>query len=127
MANTVKVPGFGQVSKGTVVGVSIGGATLAGYLIYRQQKKAKEAAAASAAVSAAAASGYGYGVPASAAGYGYGVNNGYYGYGEPGTGYYGYGASGGFEPTGYYGYGLTEPPGTGVIPNTTNAQWTQAA
>lgn len=124
MASTVKVPLIGQANKGTVIGVTIGGFAVAGFLIYRQQKKAKAAAAnAQATQAAAAASGYGYGAGA----YGYGAGaypQGFYGYGDQGQ-YYGYGASGGFYPQGYYGYGVTQPPG--VLPNTTNAQWAQAA
>lgn len=113
MPDTVKVPGFGQVGKGKVAGIAIGGVAVAGYLIYRQQKKTKTTAA----QTATAASGYGYG--SSQGTYGYG----YYGYGEPGI-TYGYGASGGFYPQGYYGYGTV---GGGGTPNTTNAQWSQAA
>ena len=116
MASTVNVPLLGQQSKGTVVGVTIGGFAVAGYLIYRsQKKKAAAAAAATAQAQAQAANSYGYGQAA----YGYGQPpGGYYGYGEPGIG-----ASGGFYP-GYYGYGLPEPQS---IPNATNAQWAQAA
>lgn len=117
MASTVKLPVLGTQKKGTVVGITIGGFAVAGFLIYREQKKSKAAAAAS----ATAATGYGYGA---ASGYGYGVlPNGYYGYGEPGIGPYGYGASGGFN-AGYYGYGV---PLQGSVANTTNAQWAQAA
>lgn len=120
MPSTVKVPLFGQQSKGTVAGVTIGGLAVAGVLIWRSQKKAKAAAAAST-TAAQAASGYGYGT---ITGYGYGTYpQGFYGYGEPGN-MYGYGASGGFSPTGYYGYGL---PVGGSVPNVTNAQWAQAA
>lgn len=120
MANTVKVPLLGTHNKGTVVGVTIGGLAVAGYLIWRNQKQAAAQAQASsqAANTAAAAAGYGYGQQSN---FGYG----YFGYGEPG-GPYGYGASGGFMPTGYYGYGTPQPPG-GNLPVTTNAQWTQAA
>jgi hypothetical protein len=118
MASTVKIPGLGTQKKGTVVGITIGGFAVAGFLIYKEQKKSKAAAAASA---AAASTGYGYGA---SSGYGYGVMpNGYYGYGEPGIGPYGYGASGGFN-AGYYGYGV---PLQGSVANTTNAQWAQAA
>lgn len=124
MASTVKLPVIGQANKGTVVGVTIGGLAVAGYLIVRQQKKMK-AQAAAATASQQAANSYGYGASAQFAyGYGSGYGNGYYGYGQQGN-YYGYGASGGFYPQGYYGYGTTQPPG--VVPNTTNAQWTQAA
>lgn len=120
MASTVKLPLLGTQKKGTVIGISIGGVTVAGYLIYREQKKSKAAAAASASA-ATAASGYGYGA---SSGYGYGAYpGGYYGYGEPGIGPYGYGASGGFN-AGYYGYGV---PLQGSVANTTNAQWAQAA
>jgi PASTA domain-containing protein len=114
MASTVKVPLLGTHSKGTVIGVTIGGLAVAGYLIYRNQKQANAAQQATNQASAAASSGYGYGV----------LPQGYYGYGEPGA--YGYGASGGFVPGGYYGYGVPLPP-TGNVPVTTNAQWTQAA
>lgn len=116
MASTIKVPLLGQQNKGTVVGVTIGGFAIAGYMIYRSSKKKQAAAAAAAASSSQAASGYGYGSGA--------LPGGYYGYGEPGI-TYGYGASGGFTPTGYYGYGT--PIGGGGIPNATNAQWAQAA
>jgi PASTA domain len=112
---------LGKANKGTVIGVSIGGVTLAGYLIYRERKKSAAAAAASAAT-AAASSSYGYGA---VAGYGYG--SAYMGYGYGVQNNYGYGASGGFEPTGYYGYGVTEPPVVQPVANTTNAQWAQAA
>jgi PASTA domain-containing protein len=113
MASTVKVPLLGTHKKGTVIGVGIGGVTVAGYLIWRNQKKANAQQAAT--DQAEASSGYGYGI----------LPQGFYGYGEPG-GAYGYGASGGFYPQGYYGYGAPLPP-TGNIPVTTNAQWTQAA
>jgi len=126
MASTVKVPLLGQQNKGTVIGVTLGGVTIAGYMIYRRQKKAAALAAASAA-SAKASSGYGYGAASAASGYGYG--NGYYGYGNGvATSPYGYGASGGFD-AGYYGYGVPYPPGetTQAVAYTTNAQWAQAA
>ena len=119
MPSTVKLPILGNVNKGTAVGIGIGGVTVAGYLVYRQIKKGKQAAAAAAAAQdAASSSGYGYG---------YGMPPGqFYGYGEPGA--YGYGASGGF-PAGYYGYGTPfpgqQPPGPTA--NATNAQWDQAA
>jgi hypothetical protein len=112
MASTVKVPLLGTHKKGTVVGVAIGGATVAGYLIWKNQKKTTAQQQATDQASA----GYGYG-------YGYGtLPQGFYGYGST----YGYGASGGFVPGGYYGYGTPLPP-TGNVPVTTNAQWTQAA
>lgn len=120
MASTVKVPLFGQVNKGTVVGVSIGGFAVAGFLIYRaeKKKKAQSAAAAAASAQSQAASGYGYGAA--------GLNNGYYGYGEPSPyGAYGYGAMGAGYTPGYYGYGTPIPQQ--AAPITTNAQWAQAA
>jgi hypothetical protein len=125
MASTVKVPLLGPTNKGTVVGITIGGFAIAGFMIYRYEKKAKAAAAATTAAQAASA--YGYGSAAYAYGYGAGAT-GYYGYGEPQNDY-GYGASGGFYPQGYYGYGTPEPTGTptGNVPATTNAQWAQAA
>jgi hypothetical protein len=88
MASTVKVPLLGTHSKGTVIGVSLGGITVAVYLIHRQMKKAKETQAA-ASQAAQAAAGYGYGTGA----YGYGSNYpmGYYGYGN------------GFGTTGFMG------------------------
>lgn len=114
-----KLPLVGEVRKGPVVGLAVGGVGIAAYLVYRN-KRAKAATA-----SAQAASGYGYGVAPSAA---YGYGNGYYGYGQQSA--YGYGASGGF-PAGYYGYGVPNPPGGGgggqVAAATTNAQWAQAA
>lgn len=115
MASTVKVPLLGQQNKGTVIGVTVGGFAVAGYLIYRSRKKAQAAAAAQAqqTAEAQAATAYGYGQPP----------GGYYGYGEPG--FYGGGSSGSFYPQGYYGYGT--PTGGGGVPNTTNAQWDQAA
>lgn len=119
MASTVKLPVFGQVSKGKAAGVLVGGVAVSGFMIYRYEKKAKQTAAAQATTNKATA-GYGYGT-----GYGYGESSqypaGYYGYG---TGY-GYGSSGGFNATGYYGYGVPEPQGG--VAATTNAQWTQAA
>lgn len=117
MASTVKLPVIGTANKGTVVGVSIGGLAVAGYLIYRQNKKAK-AQSAAAASAAQAASGYGYGMQGL-------YPQGYYGYGEPGYTPYGYGAMG-YTPGGY-GYGTPYPPGVQNAPVTTNAQWTQAA
>lgn len=112
MASTVKVPLLGQQSKGTVVGVTIGGFAVAGYLIYRSNKKKQQAAAAAAAQQqqAQASASYGYGQSLS----------GYYGYGMPAS----EGSSGGFYPSGYYGYGT---PIGGGVPNATNAQWAQAA
>lgn len=113
-SKTVKLPVVGTVNRGLAVTIGVGGAGVAAYLIYRQRQKAKQAAAASAAT-AQASNAYGYGAY---------MSNGYYGYGEFAP--YGYGASGGFFP-GYYGYGVTQPQGGGNIPNTTNAQWSQAA
>lgn len=109
-------------NKKALVGISIGGAGVAGYLIYRAHKTKTAAAATT------ASSGYGYGTAST--GYGYGSSQ--YGYGEPvngyGAGYYGYGGSGGFGSGGgnaYYGYGVGTPP---TAPQaTTNAGWSQAA
>jgi hypothetical protein len=112
--STVNVPLIGKANKGTVIGVTIGGFAVAGYLIYREVKKS-QAQSAAAATAATTATGYGYGT---ATGYGYGT--GYYGYGDD----YGYGSSGSFMPSGYYGYGVTEPQ---AVAATTNAQWVQAA
>jgi hypothetical protein len=112
MASTVNIPVLGPTNKGTVVGVSIGGFAVAGYLIYRRVKTSKASAAATA-QAAQQATGYGYGT-------GF-YPSGYYGYGEP---TYGYGASGGF-PAGYYGYGTPITTPTATI--TTDAQWAQAA
>lgn len=113
MASTVKLPVFGQVSKGKFAGVLVGGLGVSAYMIYRYEKKAKAAAAANATSSQ---EGYGYGTAANGYGYGTGVT-------------YGYGASGGFPPSGYYGYGTVAPPGSSSpgVPATTNAQWVQAA
>jgi hypothetical protein len=111
MASTVKVPLLGTHSKGTVVGVTIGGFAVAGYMIYRYQQKQR--AQASAVANSQATSGYGYGSTP----YGYGAGA-YYGYGEPGIGY-GYGS--------YYGYGVPQPPAAQSVTPSTNAQWAQAA
>jgi hypothetical protein len=115
MASTVNLPVFGPTNKGTVVGVTIAGAAVSAFMIYRYQKKQKDASAAVAEMTQAEGYGYGYGTAQGAYGYG-GVT-------------YGYGASGGFPPTGYYGYGVTQPPGGTQpgIPAATNAQWVQAA
>jgi hypothetical protein len=115
MASTVKIPLLGQHSKGTVIGVTIGGFAVAGFMIYRYESKSKKQAAAVA--SAQASANYGYGSAGSygyGGGYGYGISNGYYGYGEPGTGYYGYGVPAPQAPT-------------QAAASTTNAQWAQAA
>lgn len=113
MASTVKVPLLGTHKKGTVVGIAIGGAVVSGYLIWKYKKD--QTAQTTATTQATTSSAYGYGS----------LPQGFYGYG---SGAYGYGASGGFVPTGYYGYGTPAPPGgTGNVPVTTNAQWTQAA
>lgn len=106
-----------------IIGVVVIGGGLAGYEIYKYEKKKQ--AASQATTAAAAASGYGYGSAGSGATpYGYGASG--YGYGYTGV-TYGYGASGGF-PAGYYGYGVPTPPtGAPPVAATTNAQWDQAA
>ncbi len=115
MADTVKVPLLGVHKKGTVIGVTIGGAAVSGYMIWRYQKKKNAEQAAAATSAAQTSSAYGYGA------YGYGQGQGqyptgYYGYGEPG--------GGGFWPGG----GSQNPPPPTPTPTiTTNAEWAQAA
>jgi hypothetical protein len=119
MASTVKVPLLGTQSTGTVIGVTIGGVVVSGYMLYHYSAKNKKQAAAAATAQTQAQAASGYGVA-------YGYGNGYYGYGEVVNSPYGYGASGGFA-AGYYGYGVPNPPTVGAVANTTNAQWAQAA
>lgn len=110
------LPLVGQQSKGTVIAVAGGGALIVGYLVYRSQKKKAQAAADAAATSdqtqATDYTGDQSGtMPPDYYGdtYGGGINN-------PGD-YFGYGT-----PTG----GITGPLPP-ALPNTTNAQWAQAA
>jgi hypothetical protein len=110
------------LNRKVAIPVVIGGAAISGFMIYRYEKSKQAAASAAAAAQVASATNaYGYATASNAYGYG-SFPTGYYGYGSGTT--YGYGASGGFYPTGYYGYGVTTPP---AVPNTTNAQWAQAA
>jgi hypothetical protein len=107
MPSQVKVPLLGTHSKGTVIVVGVGGAIVAGILIYHY--KEKQQAAATQQTQATSSSGYGYGTSANGYGYGYGYNQ--YGYGEP-EGYYGYGGGGEV----YYGYGTTGSPPVATPP-----------
>lgn len=123
MADTVKVPLFGQQPKGRVIGVVIGGVAVSAYMIYRAQKKNAAAQAATQQAAASAAYGYNaYGYGAHSA-YGYGhLPAGYYGYGEFGYGSPPFGVGGGLHGYGYGSQGTPTPPAI-----TTNAEWAQAA
>lgn len=112
------LPIVGQTSKGTVIGVSLAGAGIAGFLVYRSQKKKTAAAAAAQANTDQTATDY------------TGDQSGtmpadYYG------STYGDGTTNAYNPGDYYGYGTPTGGITGPLPpslpNTTNAQWAQAA
>lgn len=126
MAKTVNVPLLGKQNKGTVIGVTIGGVVVAGYLIWRnQQKTAQQASATDQASQASAAAGYGYGLA-----HGYGYGQGYFG--GPWMGYgYGFGPSpfprGRGDNEGGEGgnSGSGGKGGKGGITN--NAEWSRAA
>jgi hypothetical protein len=99
--------------------VTIGGVAVAGYMIWRAQKK--NAAQQAATSQAEMVSAYGY----NAYGYGQGsLPEGFFGYGEPGMFGYGGGLGGG----GVWPGGSQNPPPPVTPPAiTTNAEWAQAA
>jgi LysM repeat protein len=99
MPNTVKVPGLGQVPKGSVIAGGLAAVAVGGYVYWKHITKQSATASTTATDST-----YGYGQ---------------YGYGQYGQGQYGYGQYGtaGFTPYpvgeaygyGAYGYGLYNP------------------
>lgn len=123
MPDTIHVPIFGNMNKGTAIAGVGALVVVGGYELYKRSKKKTTTA------TPTQTGQYGYGAYGYGSAYGYGgadLQNGFYGYGFGPSGLGAYSGAG-FSPYGYgyYGAGVTGSPV--AVQATTNAQWTEAA